>query len=103
MKHLSIASCLLIAAVAASGQDHPNDARGFAPDKLYDFHGVDTINAFNGNLIARIPIGPVYHVNALIKYQFGLVYNSHCWHYDENLDGSFTGRPKKTNAGLGWS
>ena len=95
--------CFLIA-LTALGQEHPNDARGFAADKLYDFHGIDTINAFNGNLTVRIPVGPVYQINALVKYQFVLVYNTHVWHYDIDPDGvSWIVSPKKTNAGLGWS
>src|SRR5438552_2402639 len=107
MKRLFIAGCFLIAAVALA-QDHPNDARGFDPSKVYDSHDIDTINSFNGNLTVRVPIGPVYHANALVKYQFTLVYNSHIWHYDEQTDPdtgvvSYIASPKKTNAGLGWN
>lgn len=103
MKRRILVTLSLVAGVAFA-QQHPNDARGFAADKLYDFHEVDTINMFNGNLLIRVPIGPVFRANALLSYQFTLVYNSHCWHFDEQSNGDFLAKPLATsNAGLGWS
>ena len=105
MKRL-IASCLFFIAATALAQLHPNEAGGFAPDKLYDFHDIDSVNMFNGNLIIRIPIGPSFKVNALISYQYQLVYNSHIWRFDEiDLpETHFVPSPVRAfNAGLGWT
>ena len=53
-------SPFLAALIAAPGaaQQHPNKEKGFNPDRLYDFHALDDINTFNGNLIITIPLGP---------------------------------------------
>src|SRR5437588_12940789 len=87
-------------------QQHPNDAPGFSPGGVYDIHDLDTINAFNGNLNLRIPLGPQFKVNALISYQFALVYNTHLWRYDE-LDQPEPHyeavEARSFNAGLDWS
>jgi YD repeat-containing protein len=97
---------LLLPAKEYGQQQHPNDAPGFSPGGVYDIHDLDTINAFNGNLNVRIPLGPQFKVNALIGYQFALVYNTHLWRYDEidlpepHYEASEAGA---FNAGLGWS
>jgi len=90
--------------------EHPNDARGFSPDRVFNFHGIDTVNSFNGNLLIRIPIGPEYKVNGRLAYQLALTYNSHCWRFDvlqpegETGSAQITARPiYQFNAGLGWT
>jgi hypothetical protein len=116
---------LLLAALAsvafeslALAQDHPLDARGFSPERLYDVHDIDTVNMFSGNLTAVIPLGPEYKVSPKLSLQLRLVYNSHVWRFEES--GSFEqcgdsspGGTQYTcryavpieefNAGLGWT
>ena len=53
--------------------------RGFAPDKVYQVHGLDSVNTFNGNLEINIPIGPTYGSNGSLSYSFVLAYNSTAW------------------------
>ena len=69
----------VLAASAALAQQHPNKEKGFNPDRLYDFKGLDTINTFNGNLLITIPLGQRYNVNASLSYGLTLVYNGVVW------------------------
>ncbi len=84
------------------GQQHPNEAKGFATDKPSDSFGPDSVNSFNGTLTISIPIGQQYTVSSALSYGFNLVYNSHPWDVVNN--GSYVqvipGR--SSNAGLGW-
>jgi YD repeat-containing protein len=88
--------------------EHPNDSHGFSADHVYSVHDVDTVNAFNGNMIIRIPIGPEYKVNGLLPYRLSLTYNSHLWHFVDNTsafdttDNIVATPPGTDNAGLGW-
>ena len=91
--------------------EHPNEAHGFSADHVYSVHDVDTVNAFNGNMIIRIPIGPVFKVNGSLSYGLSLTYNSHCWRFvvdpppccSEAAIGSVVAFPTGSdNAGLGW-
>jgi YD repeat-containing protein len=103
--------CLIAVFLASSSllfAEHPNDAHGFSADHVYSVHDVDTVNAFNGNMIVRIPIGPEYRVNGRLPYQLSLTYNSHLWHFVDNTsaydigDNIVATPPGTDNAGLGW-
>jgi YD repeat-containing protein len=72
---------------------------------------VDTVSAFNGNMMIRIPIGPEYKVNGSLSYGLILSYNSHCWRFivypppccSEAAVSTTVAYPTGTdNAGLGW-
>jgi YD repeat-containing protein len=77
-----LAGILLIASSAVlQAQDHPMEAPGFVPNKIFDLHELDSINTFNGNLTVRIPIGPTFHVNGNLSYGLALHYNSHAWRF----------------------
>jgi YD repeat-containing protein len=104
---------LTFAAVAAVAQEHPVVQTGFAADKIYNFHGIDSVNTFNGNLNITLPIGLKYPVNGGFSYGLTLSYNSKVWSYTEvtNLCGGATNCPlrvmraepsHRSNAGLGW-
>ena len=107
---------LLILFVCASAtaqvlqEQHPNSARGFAPEKMYDFSAVDSVNVFNGNLTLRIPIGPKLAVNGMLPYQLALTYNSNCWDYiywviqvSGGTERALQAAPsRRANAGIGW-
>jgi YD repeat-containing protein len=88
--------------------EHPNEARGFSADRVYSVNDVDSVNAFNGNLIVRIPIGPEYKVNGQLSYRLSLTYNSHLWHFldttsADDVNTVYTANsPRTDNAGLGW-
>ena len=108
MKRILITVAAFFAFAAVLSAEHPNDAHGFAADHVYSVHDVDTVNAFNGNMIIRIPIGPEYKVNGLLSYQLSLTYNSHLWHFVDDtssydLGDNIVATPLKfDNAGLGW-
>jgi|CXWL01.1.fsa_nt_gi RHS repeat-associated protein len=104
-------STLLVAslafAVPASAQEMANVARGFAPEKVYDFGGIDAINTFNGGLTLSIPIGQSYPVNSALSYQLQLTYGSQIWDYREKVltgTGTFIQAFARdtANAGAGW-
>lgn len=101
MKRLG-ALLLLLAATAASAQQHPNQAKGFEPGKVYQFEGIDMVNAFNGNLIITIPISPTFRINGALSLGLKLVYNGNVWDYSS--DGThLLGSPnRRSNAGVGW-
>ena len=53
MRRFLFAVALVFASAGVLFADHPNDARGFAADRVYSIHDVDTVNPFNGNLNIR--------------------------------------------------
>ncbi len=75
---------ILLLAVAAAGQQHPNVERGFLPDKSYQLGDVDTVNLFNGTLNATIPLGQRYPVSGNLSYQFALSYATNGWEVGEH-------------------
>jgi YD repeat-containing protein len=98
------------------------EAPGFVPNKVYDVHDLDSVNTFNGNLIATVPIGPAFHVNGGLSYGLALHYNSHAWTYwidlAQELDPqcqinqqypkwvcyqSYSYPSMRSNAALGWT
>lgn len=131
-----IAAMLLVAGSAWASQDqptptagqHPNGVKGFDPNGVFSVHGLDTINAWNGNLTVSIPIGPEFSIGGGLTYQLRLYSNSNVWDtvsrdadLQDDLDGldfpdcrepgSPIGRActhafpdgKTSNAGLGWN
>jgi hypothetical protein len=106
-----LVALVLLRVPAALAQPDPNDGRGFTPESVYDFHKLDSVNVFNGNLTVSIPLGQPFKVNGSLSYGLTLVYNSHLWHFNDNLDknpplqpiDTFTATPvRRFNAGLGW-
>lgn len=108
-------SALALPLYAQLQEQHPNTARGFSPEKMYDFGEVDSVNMFNGNLTLRMPVGERLSVNGVLAYQLTLTYNSNCWEYYHEPDDSGISRPrnpsgmllhakpaKRANAGMGW-
>ena len=85
MKRLLLAfvSTLAIAAVALA-QQHPNQKKGFNANDVYQFNGLDTINAFNGNLTLSIPIGSSYSVGGGLSYALTLYSNANLWEGQEH-------------------
>jgi len=116
----TVLSCLfavsLTVAVAAHGQQHPNIARGYLPQKTYEANEVDTINVFNGTLNVRIPLGQTYRVNADLSYQLAVTHASNAWErgehyfiqyspdppYSEEVVTSYSFPERHMNAGFGW-
>lgn len=109
-----ILAALLTQPLAASTE--PTSSRGFAPDQVYHFTGIDAVNDFTGNLEVKIPIGPAFKTNGTLTYSFTLSYHSNLWDYEEYT--GTVGRPTPYNwdhanpidafpiadfnAGLGW-
>src|SRR5438270_1083085 len=106
---LPTALLLLLLPLCAFAQIHPNLEKGFSPDKMYEFHDIDHINLFNGNLSLTIPIGGATPVSDHLALSMTLVYNSKIWDANTKADLSSPdpNRTLKTpttrsNAGLGW-
>lgn len=110
-----LASVLLFVGAGASialGQSPPERERGFKPELMYQFNGIDSVSLFNGNLNLTIPIA-TYHVAADVSYSFDLRYSGNLWEDSERCSLRPTGpddppctliwRPHTDNAGLGWS
>jgi PKD domain-containing protein len=100
---------LLLLPLAASAQVHPNIEKGFSADKMYEFHDIDHVNLFNGNLSLTVPIGGSTPVSDHLAVSMTLVYNSKIWDANTKTDTSSPeiDRTLKTptarsNAGLGW-
>lgn len=108
---------ILLLAVAAAGQQHPNVERGFLPDKSYQLGDLDTVNLFNGSLNASIPLGQRYPVNGNLSYQFALSYATNGWEvgehqYTDYVDyypyqieriNYYSYPARHMNAGFGWT
>lgn len=100
---LALIASIAFLVLQARGQQTPALQKGFSPEKLYQFADVDAINTFNGNLTARIPLGPAYPINGGMSYQLSLTYNSKIWDYEEVAATSIMTIPsRRSNAGLGW-
>jgi YD repeat-containing protein len=77
-------TALLLAAAAAFplfAQQPPAASRGFAPDKVFAAGPIDSINEFNGNVIASIPLGETYTVSPALSYSFKAIHNGKTWDY----------------------
>lgn len=104
----------VLCAFHAAAQQHPINERGFKPEHVYDFKDFDTVNLFNGNLIASIPIGITYPVGSGVSYSFVLRYSGNVWRdvMWERFTSPFNDRqvppgahiylPHADNGGLGW-
>jgi hypothetical protein len=96
----------LLAGTTALAQKHPTIELGFNAERLYQFHDLDSVNLFNGNLIVRIPIGSSYRAEGGFQYGLTLVYNSKVWDYlqQDINDVRYTyAEPNwRSNAGIGW-
>jgi RHS repeat-associated protein len=98
---LAIATVLILSA-AANAQQGPALARGFQPDKVYDFTQMDTVNTMNGNLTLQLPLGPKFQVNGGFSYQLSLTYNSKVWDYEVYAGATRAIPTRVSDAGLGW-
>jgi hypothetical protein len=109
---------LLAVATAMLGAVHDPmaaaaNARGFEPEKLYQFNGIDSVNLFNGNVTLSLPIGGTYPVDGDFSYGLTLYYNSKVWHFDDldstgcSTSGGYAFPAgygdRMLNAGLGWT
>jgi YD repeat-containing protein len=79
MKRLLIALLMITAAGSSSGQQEPVRERGFKPEQVHQFNGLDTVNLFNGNLNLSIPLGSAYPVSEGLSYSFSLRYSGNVW------------------------
>ena len=84
-----------------------NRAKGFNAGSVYDFSGLDSVNAFNGNLTVSLPIGQTYAAGGGLSYQFVLTANGNIW--DSTPDPcviepapTMAIPDRRANAGMGW-
>src|ERR1700741_616314 len=109
------AAVLTVAALSsfpAMAQKGPDDELGMHPDKLYDFHNVDSVSLFNGNLMLNLPIGNLQKLSSAFGYQLVLSYNSFVWDIESwDCENPGTGQLERcertlpnlgSSAGLGW-
>lgn len=104
---IACAILALIIVVAAQAQKPPAIELGFKPDRVYDFNAIDSVNAFNGNVVVTIPIGMRYPAGGGLDYSLTLVYNSKVWDYKYMGNGAGQWFPwsvpnLRSNAGTGW-
>jgi len=104
---LAVLSLALPGAEALWAQQHPNLERGFAPEKLYQFGDVDSVNVLNGNVTLTLPIGMAYPAGGGLTWALTLTYNSKVWDIEERA--WLPGQPyvaalpnRRANAGMGW-
>lgn len=105
---------LLLTVAVAEAQQHPNLERGFKPERLYNFTGLDSVNVFNGNLNVKLPLGLAYPNNAGMSWSLRASYNSKLWDFDElqytgsadpasfNTEYVLAVPSQRANAGFGW-
>ena len=106
-KILTIIVLVTLATTAVGAVQHPNNERGFSPEKAYEVGDLDNVNLFNGALSLTIPIGAEYTVGGGFSYQLTLVYNANVWDWDFVCDSAdhCQSQPRPgldDNAGLGW-
>ena len=107
----ALAAAVVVLSTTVYAQTDPNIQRGFAPDKVFAFGDLDSVNLFNGNLGLTLPIGGSYPVTSSFSYGLVLSYNSNVWDFESTtykingIDQSFTKADpsKESNAGLGWT
>ncbi|MDP9193797.1 MAG: hypothetical protein M3P06_19050 [Acidobacteriota bacterium] len=90
-------------ALEMSGQQQfPTLEKGFQPEKLYQFGGVDSVNVFNGTLMINLPIGPTYALDGGVSYGLRLSYNSKPWDLVKEGEYVHAWPSRRSAAGMGW-
>lgn len=111
--HLALLALLAVTVVGSAGAQQPPELeRGFKPELVYQFNGLDSVNLFNGNLNMSIPLGDTYPVGGGLSYSFVLRYSGNVWLGREDCTYGrqestetrcgFRYIPHMENAGLGW-
>ena len=70
---------MLAATTLAVAQTQPNLENGFKHYGTYDFHGVDSVNTMNGNLMLHAPLLPGYPQRGGLHPQDILYLSSKGW------------------------
>ncbi len=99
---IRIALVVTFAVLPAVAQQHPNNARGFDPEKAYQMGDLDSVNLFNGNLVVSIPIGQRFPVSDHLQYGLTLLYNGNPWEYWQDGVGPEAIPSRFDNVGIGW-
>lgn len=99
---------LIVAAVPASAQLHPNVERGFSSDKAFSIGDIDHVNLFNGNVTVTLPLGRPLAIGDSLSVGLTATYNSKLWD-SRKLQPPFEStattelHPNRlANAGFGW-
>jgi RHS repeat-associated protein len=103
---LSAIALMTLAAASAGALDHPNLARGLAPDRMLSTGDLDSVNLFNGNLTLAVPLGQTYPVSEWLSYGFTLHYNSNVWDFEMVGEGDelrASAHLGEFNTGAGWN
>lgn len=90
MKRILLLLLLLLALPLAAREDDPALARGFQPGAVFNTNDIDSINAFNGNLLITVPVGPEFQTSGALRYRFTAHYESNIWEHRE-IQGITTG------------
>src|SRR5437773_12356514 len=67
---------VLAATMLATGQTQPNLENGFKHYGSYDFHGIDTVNTMNGNLMLHTSLLPDYPQRGKLAPHYNLYVTS---------------------------
>src|ERR1043166_296764 len=102
-RSFAAAAVFIVSSVALAQQELPTLEKGIQPAKVFQFHDLDSVNVYNGNLIIAIPVGLSYPLNSGISYNLVLSYNSNIWDLAPAANGTIHASPtKRSNSGLGW-
>lgn len=107
---LLLLTCLLAAFPAILAEGSPAKERGFRADGVYQFHGVDSVSLFNGNLNMTVPLGQPYPLGGNLSYSFVLRYSGNVWRFTEHclkrpvgsIECGYRFIAHRDNAGMGW-
>ena len=105
LRRAGVALAVLLAALPAAADPHPNNQGGVDVNEVMQIGTIDNVNLFNGALTVSIPLGLSYPNGAQMTYGLKLVANSNPWDFWTETDTTthFESEPSHcSNAGLGW-
>jgi YD repeat-containing protein len=70
---------LSLAAPALFAEQDRTQLKGFTPEGVFQFLGLDNVNIFSGNLVLTVPLGQEYAVGGGLTYRFQFVCNGNLW------------------------
>lgn len=79
IRRVVLFTALAMLPLTLMAEQHRNQLKGFTPEGVFQFLGLDNVNIFSGNLVLTIPIGPRYPIAEGLSYGLQLVCNGNVW------------------------
>ena len=73
-------------AAAALAQQPAETLPGFKPNNVFESHGIDHVNLFNGDPGIVVPLGPEYPLGPGNSWQLKAYYSAKFWRFDTSCD-----------------